>query len=59
MDGRGEVIDTFGDDTADWAEAQLKYEKLTEDLDRRIILSIGCEWIREKLNSWDEDIAKC
>ena len=43
---REEVIDTFGKDTEVWEEAQLKYETPMGDLERRISLGIGFEWIR-------------
>ena len=46
MKGREAVIETFNGDTEEWEEAQLKYETLGEDLERKISLGIGPEWIR-------------
>ena len=36
-----EIIDTFGNYTEEWQEAQMKYGGLKGDLERRISLSIG------------------
>ena len=36
MDGRKEIIDTYSNNTKEWQEAQMKYDKLKGELEKKL-----------------------
>ena len=54
MGGRKEIIDTFGTDTTEWQEAQVRYGQLGENLETQIGLCVGLGGLGGKSNNRDE-----
>ena len=55
MCGRKEIPDTYGEATQECKEAQLRYGQLTEELGRKIGLSIGFDGLGSKLPEFGKD----
>ena len=48
-------LETYGEDTQEWKEAQVHYGNIKKDLEREISLGIGFVGSGEALNDWGED----